>query len=302
MVEDPASLVELMDSWNIAAIVNLDGLPGEDLEENVRRYDRSFPGRFATFTHPDWRQLGRLNFGARLADALGEAVDTGAKGLKVWKDLGLWLRDDEGALLLPDDERLSPLFLRAGELGVPVLIHTADPVAFFDPLSPTNERLEELLQHPDWSFADRSKFPTWERLLTCLESLVERHPSTCFIAAHAANSAEDLARLDGMLERHPNLHVDVAARIAELGRQPRAARAVIERHPDRFLFGTDAFPPTAGDYEVVLRFLETPDEHFPYCEGQPTQGRWAIYGLELPDEVLKKVESDNARRLISVAP
>ena len=173
-------------------------------------------------------------------------------------------------------------------------------MAFFDPLDETNERLEELLENPDWWFGDRDRFPTFERLMGSLEALVRAHPRTTFIGAHAGCCAEDLGWLDAMLRSYPNFHADISARIAELGRQPRAARALITRHADRFLFGTDSFPPDAEVYATHFRFLETVDEHFPYDpQGDvPSQGRWAIGALDLPADVLRAVYADNAVRLI----
>jgi predicted TIM-barrel fold metal-dependent hydrolase len=199
---------------------------------------------------------------------------------------------------MPDDPRLSDVWDAAGELGLPVLIHTADPVAFFDPLDERNERLEELLEHPDWWFGDHGRFPHFARLLDAFEGLVAAHPRTTFVGAHVAGNAEDLGWVERMLDVYPNLSVDIAARIAELGRQPRAAGALLERHPDRVLFGTDEVPPTAEVYATHFRFLETQDEHFPYSgEEVPPQGRWAISGLELRGAVLEAVYEGNARRV-----
>ena len=298
---DVGALLEVMDTANVAAIVNLDGMRGEELQANLDRYDRAHPGRFVTFAQVDWREVARgEGSGERLATQLREAVDAGARGLKVWKDLGLHLRDDGGVLIAPDDERLSPLWEMAGDVGVPVLIHTGDPVAFFDPMDERNERIEELLEHPDWWFGDRARFPAFDDLLGAFERLVASHPRTTFIGAHVAGASEDLAWVGRMLETYPNLHVDLAARIAELGRQPRATRALLERHPTRILFGTDEFPPMQEVYAIHFRFLETADESFAYSiEDPPPQGRWAISGLDLPDDVLRAVYRENALRLIS---
>jgi predicted TIM-barrel fold metal-dependent hydrolase len=184
-------------------------------------------------------------------------------------------------------------------MGLPVTIHVADPIAFFEPMDARNERLEELLEHPDWWFGDRERFPSFDALIDAFEVLVARHPSTTFIGAHVANGAEDLARVDAMLHAYPNLHADIGARIPELGRQPRAARALITCHPDRILFGTDDIPPDREAFTTAFRFLETADEHFAYAaEPVPPQGRWAISGLHLPDDVLGQVYGGNASRLI----
>lgn len=290
-------LIDLMDSCNVAALVNLDGRWGAELDANLDRYDRRHPGRFATFCHVDWTVLadGRPE---RLALSLAESVARGARGLKVWKDLGLHVRDGGGRLVLPDDPRLSALWQQAAELGVPVAIHTADPVAFFEPADARNERLEELLAHPEWSFAGPA-FPRFGQLMDSLEALVAGHPGTRFIGLHAGCNAEDIAWIDRMLTTYPNLTIDIAARIAELGRQPRRTRALILRHPGRVLFATDLVPPERDAYEIYFRFLETEDEYFPYSpDDPPPTGRWCISGLGLPPEVLRLIYSENARALI----
>jgi predicted TIM-barrel fold metal-dependent hydrolase len=290
-------LADLMDSCNIAAAVNLDGRWGDELEANLDRYDRRHPGRFATFCHVDWTALADGQPG-RLAASLADSVARGARGLKVWKDLGLHVRDGRGRLVLPDDPRLSPLWEQAADLAVPVAIHTADPVAFFEPVDERNERLEELLDHPEWSFADPA-FPRFGQLMRSLEALVAAHPRTRFIGLHAGCNAEDIAWISRMLGAYPNLTIDIAARIAELGRQPRRARALILRHPGRVLFGTDLIPPDRDSYEIYFRFLETDDEYFGYSPSDPPPtGRWCISGLDLPEEVLRLVYSGNARTLI----
>jgi predicted TIM-barrel fold metal-dependent hydrolase len=298
VVDDVAELLDRMDAANVLAMVNLDGGWGEGLEANLERYDRRYPGRFATFCHLDWAETAAPGFGERLAESLRSSVAAGAKGLKVWKDLGTALVDDRGGLLLPDDRRLAPVWTAAAEAGLPVLIHTADPIAFFAPLDATNERLEELLANPTWSFA-RLGLAHYERLIDALEALVAGNPATTFIAAHVAGAAEDLDRVERMLAACPNLYVDIAARVAELGRQPRRARELMLRHPERVLFGTDLFPPDWAEYGICLRFLETDDEHFAYSrEEPPPQGRWRISGLGLPEAVLELVYAGNARRLI----
>ena len=293
------ALLELMDASNVRAIVNLDGMWGDELEANLDRYDRAHPGRFSTFCQLDWGQTVRPGFGQRLAASVERSAAAGAKGLKIWKDLGTRVRDDRGALVLRDDPRLVPIWAAAADRGLSVAIHTADPVAFFDPVDERNERLEELLAHPDWSFADGERFPRFGRLIESLETLVGANPLTTFVGVHVGGYAEDLAWVTRMLDTNPNFYVDVAARLAELGRQPRTARRLIETHADQVLFGTDAFPPDAGTYAIHFRFLETGDEHFAYSgDDPPPQGRWAVSGLELPDDVLRKVYAENALRLI----
>ena len=295
---DVGALLADMDSSNVEALVNLDGRCGDELEANLDRYDRPHPGRFATFCHLEWSALSEPGWPERVTAGLGAAASAGAKGAKVWKNLGLQLRDERGELLLPDDERLAPVWATAGELRLPVVIHVADPVAFFDSVDASNERLEELLVHPEWSFAD-PHFPRFERLIDALEAVVASHPATTFIGAHVGCFAEDLTWVGRMLSTYPNFHVDIAARIAELGRQPRAARRLLVEHADRVLFGLDLFPPDPAEYAIHFRFLETEDEYFAYStEEVPPEGRWTISGLGLPDDVLRKIYATNARRLV----
>lgn len=298
-VPDVGALLELMDSCSVRSIVNLDGRWGADLRANIDRYDLAHPGRFATFCHVDWASaVTSGDVGTAAAASLRESARAGAKGVKIWKDLGLHLRDERGELILPDDRRLTPLWEAAADLEVPVFIHTADPVAFFDPVDERNERYEQLLAHPEWSFADPS-FPRFERLIDSLERLVAGNPATTFVAVHVGGHAEDLGRVGRMLDAYPNLLIDIAARVAELGRQPRAARGLILSHADRVLFGIDEFPPARENYEIYFRFLETADEHFPHStEEVPLMGRWAISGLDLPVEVLHRVYAENARRIV----
>ena len=298
-VPSVGELLDLMDACNLRAIVNLDGRWGDELEVNLDRYDRAHPGRFATFCHVDWAAaVASGDVGASGAASLHESVGAGARGVKVWKDLGLHIRDEHGDLILPDDVRLGPIWGAAGELGVPIFIHTADPVAFFDPIDERNERYEQLHRHPEWSFADPS-FPRFERLIEALEGLVAAHPETTFVGLHVGGYAENLGWVGRMLDDYPNFHVDIAARVAELGRQPRAARDLINAHPDRVLFGIDEFPPDRANYGIYLRFLETADEWFPHStEEIPEMGRWGIGGLDLSDDVLQKIYADNALRIV----
>jgi predicted TIM-barrel fold metal-dependent hydrolase len=237
------------------------------------------------------------------ADRLRESVAAGARGLKIWKTLGLHAKDSTHRRIPVDDDRLDPLWAAAAELGVPVLIHVADPMAFFQPLDLRNERYAELRRHPDWYYhsahrADGRVFPTHTELMAQFQRLLERHPQTTFIGAHLASSGEDLAALSAMLDRHANLTVDIAARINELGRQPYSARDFLERYQDRVLFGTDAGPNPRA-YRLYYRFLETRAEYMSYSLWEShRQGEWRIYGVDLPDAVLRKVYRDNAKRLI----
>jgi predicted TIM-barrel fold metal-dependent hydrolase len=297
-------LLDVMDRCGVRAIVNLDGMWGPVLEENLDRYDRAHPGRFATFCQLDWSLLAAHAPG-RAADLLVRqleaAAEAGARGVKVWKELGLLWRDQQGALVLPDDPRVAAVFARAGELGLPVLIHTADPVAFFEPVDACNERIGDLAGNPEWWFGGPG-LPSFERLMDALEAVVGAHPATAFIGAHVGCFAEDLRWVGRMLGAHPNLHVDLGGRMPELGRQPRAARKLILDHPGQVVFGTDQFPVDEEAYHTWFRFLETADEAFPYAPGCPIppMGRWDVSALDLPAEVLPALYADNILRLVDL--
>jgi predicted TIM-barrel fold metal-dependent hydrolase len=301
------ALGRVLDDAGVEAVVDLDGGQGEALRGEVERWRTAGPGRVAVFAglaYAEW--AGDEAFGETEARRLRESVANGAAGLKVWKLLGLRARDGRGRLVAVDDPRLDPLWAAAGELGVPVTIHIADPIAFFEPLDARNERWEELRDHPDWHFwptrpprrPELDGFPPFDELIDGLEAVVVRHPATTFIGAHVGCAAEDLARVAVILDRCPSFHVDIAARLAELGRQPYAARAFFVRWADRILFGTDMGPDPAI-YAIHYRFLETLDESFDYdTDDPPGQGRWQIHGLGLPEDVLAKVYRENAQRLI----
>ncbi len=305
---DLEEMVRAMDASNIAMSVSLDGRPGARFPEHFERLTKKYPGRFIVFVQMDYLGDGRKDdlaswdvnqpdFGLRMADKLTAAVREGASGLKLLKSLGLVIRDRDGKLIPPDDRRFDPVWQRAAELKVPVLWHCADPIAFFKPTSEKNERWEELYRHPEWSFYGKD-FPSHQSLIDARNRVIARHPKTTFICAHMADIPEDLAKLSGYLDQYPNMNVEIAARVSELGRQPYTARKFFLKYPDRILFGTDGVPPVS---ELIphWRFLESWDEFFPYEDNPfPPQGFWNIYGLGLPDDVLKKVYYENAERLI----
>ncbi len=300
--------VDLMDAENIAVCVSLDGGLGDAFEEHRKYLWTKYRERFVIFANIDWKGDGkdddpatwdcqRPDFGRRMAQALAEAKKQGASGLKIFKNLGLVYRNPDGSLIRVDDPRWTPIWEACGTLELPVLIHTADPKAFFLPVDKTNERWEELVRHPDWGFSGPS-YPSYEELLAQFVKVVEGFPQTTFIGAHVASSAEDLGRVGELLDRCPNLFVDIAARIAELGRQPYTARDFFLKYADRILFATDG-PRVAERLHYHWRFLETRDEYFPYAENDfPPQGFWRIYGVHLPDEVLRRIYYQNAETLI----
>jgi predicted TIM-barrel fold metal-dependent hydrolase len=288
-------------------VVDLDGGQGEALSAEIDRWQTAFPDRVAVFAGLDYDAWATdPDFGETEARALRDAASRGARGLKVWKRLGLRARDTDGRLVAVDDPRLDPLWATAAELALPVLIHVADPVAFFEPLDATNERWEELREHPDWHFwptrpeddPDAPGFPPFDSVLAGLGRLLGRHPATTFVGAHVGCAAEDLRLVGAMLDASPNFSVDIAARLAELGRQPYTSRAFFLRYADRILFGVD-MAPDPDLYAIHYRFLETFDESFDYgTDPVPSQGRWQIHGIGLPDDVLRKVYRDNARRIL----
>lgn len=301
--EEIAATVAEFDACNVRACVDLDGNRNRPLGESMRLLKEAHPGRFYILSIVPWDQIMAEggDVGSRLAAALESAVAGGADGLKIHKSLGLKIRDQRGKLLMPDDERLAPLFDKCAELKVPCLIHVADPMAFFRPLDRHNERWEELAAHPDWHFHG-GDFPSFEALMESQERLLERHPDTLFQSAHVASASENLGYVGRLLDRYPNLYVDISARIAELGRQPYTARKFLLDYADRILYGTDHAPRAAWQ-RIYLRFLETFDEYFPYGTGEiPGQGRWCIYGVGLPDEVLEKVYYKNAEKLYGKRP
>jgi predicted TIM-barrel fold metal-dependent hydrolase len=295
LVFPPDKLIALMDAANVRTLVILTGPRGADLDALVAALVKPYPGRFIVFTQVDWARADEPGFGAREAATLADSVARGARGLKVLKDLGLYHRDKSGRLLAIDDPRFDPIWHAAGTLGIPVAIHSGDPEAFFLPTDGGNERYEELRAHPEWSFAAPGTPPLRE-LLAARDRVIERHPETTFVALHVGGWPENLDYASELLARHPNVYVELGARQAELGRQPRRARRFFLENADRILFGTD-FWPSAAMYASHFRWLETDDEYFPY-HGYPDQGRWYIYGLALPDAVLRKVYRDNAARLL----
>jgi predicted TIM-barrel fold metal-dependent hydrolase len=305
---DPAQCLPVMDRKNIRAMVNLTGSYGDSLRTAVARLSEAHPGRFVVFTEPAWNRASDPDYPQFQAVQIEAAHKAGARGLKILKTLGLFLREKgSNQLVRIDDPRFDPMWEAAAAFAMPVAIHVSDPEAFFLPIDRFNERWEELHAHPDWSFHGRD-FPSNRELQEARRRVMRRHPRTQFVCLHVAD-AEDLPYVSECLDSHPNMHVDIAARIGELGRQPRRSRKVFDKFQDRILFGTDASSDPAtpqqtfGDalYEIYYRFLETEDEYFDYAPAAiPPQGRWRIYGIGLPEQVLRKVYMGNAVRLLGL--
>lgn len=305
-IATPQQLLPIMDQRNVRAMVDLTGGYGEGLKETVARYQKACPGRFYIFTEPSYERFLEPNYPKLQADAIEQSYRDGAKGLKILKTLGLYLRENitTGRLVKIDDPRFDPMWDACGQMNIPVAMHISDPAAFFTPVDRFNERYEELHDHPNWSFYGGG-FPAKKDLIAARNRVIARHPKTRFVGLHVANYSVNLASVSETLDRYPNLTVDIAARISELGRQPRATRKFFDKYQDRIVFGTDAAPEDpdffGAMYPYYFRFLETADEYFPYAPTKtPPQGRWNISGIELPDTILRKVYYENAERELGI--
>jgi len=291
----PPRVIEIMDQTNVKTVVILTGMWGDRLQHVIDTMVKPYPGRFMVFAQLDWSKINDPDFSHRMVVQLDDAVSRGARGLKFLKDLGLGVRDKSGKLIAVDDSRLDPVFDECGRLGIPVFIHTGDPEAFFLPINAYNERYEELLEHPDWSFY-RKQFPSFRSLLEARNRAFARHPNTMFVSLHMG-WPENLPWVSEMLDHYPNVMVEFGGREAELGRQPGRTRDFFIKYQDRVMFGSDNGM-DAEMYRNYFRWLETADEYFDYW-GSPDQGRWKIYGLQLPDVVLEKIYHANAERLFA---
>lgn len=288
------SMVAAMDRLNLAVMVNLSGGTGDSLATRIRATEGRHPGRFATFANLDFTGVDGPGWGERAARRLEEDVRRhGARGLKIFKNLGLDLKDGAGRRIPTDDPRFDPVWSKAGELGIPVLIHTGEPGPFFEPRDRHNERWLELKQFPNRA-RPPERYPSWEQVMAEQHRMFRRHRGTTFIAAHLDWMGNDLARLGRFLDENPNVYTEVAAVVAELGRQPRFAREFLVRHQDRVMFGKDTW--AEGEYPTYFRIFETDDEYFEYFRRR--HAFWRMYGLNLPDDVLRKLYYGNALRVV----
>ncbi len=318
-----ARAVKIMDAVGIGVAVNLSGgtvthadNAVSEFEQGQRLADTLFPGRFVHYMNLDYAGWDSPDFSQRAVRQVEEGYRLGAAGLKEFKRLGLYLRDGSNRLIKIDDPKLDPVWERCGELGMPISIHVADPKAFWLPYNAQNERWKELKDHPSWWFGDTNKFPAWKDLMEALSRVITRHPNTTFVCVHFGNNAEELDWVDSQLAKHPNMMVDLAARIPEVGRHdPAAVRRFFLKHQDRILFATDFQvydrlilgssgnepPPTDADAEVFFlkeyRWLETTDRDWAHMT--PIQGDWTISSIGLPSAVLRKIYFDNARKLLA---
>ena len=285
-----------MDAAGVQTVVNLDGGWDRRLEETLEAIDLAHPDRFLTFALINFEGIDEPGWTDRELKRLEAGFKAGAKGLKIHKSLGLGHRYKDGRLVPVDDPKIDPLWELCGQYKRPIMIHTADPGAFFTPLDTKNERWHELNDHPNWLFHGKD-FPARAELHAQRLRIIERHPRTTFICAHMANDGEDLETVSKWLDQYPNMYVDIDARIAELGRQPYSARRFLIKYQDRVTFGTDTVP-NRNAYRMYFRFLETDDEYFNPAGGHHVQGFWNIYGVFLPDDVLTKLYNGNARKIL----
>ena len=286
-------MVAEMDALNLRTIVNLSGGSGDRLKRNVELLKGKHPKRFVVFANVSFRGVGEPDWGKKAAAQLEQDVRNGAEGLKIFKNLGLTAKDINGKRIPTDDPRLEPLWDKAGELGIPVLIHTGEPRSFFDPHDKYNERWFELKQFPRRA-RTADQYPSWIEVMTEQHNLFKKHRNTTFINAHFGWLANDLRTLGKLLDDNPNVVAEVAAIVAELGRQPRFARKFFIKYQDRVLFGKDTYRPK--EYHTYFRIFESADEYFPYFRKR--HAFWSMYGLDLPDEVLRKFYYKNAVRIL----
>ncbi len=291
--QDLSQVVRAMDSLNLAVLVNLSGGSGEHLKGALQNIRQNYPNRFVVFANVNFEGVGEPEWGSRAAAQLEDDVRSGAVGLKIYKSLGLRYRDTQGNRIPVDDPRLDPIWEKCAELGIPVLIHSADPKSFWDPMDARNERWLELKTRPRRKRGPDNPAP-WEQIIEEQHRMFRRHPKTTFINAHMGWYANNLDKLASLMEEMPNMYVGIAAIIAELGRQPRRARAFFIAYQDRILFGKDSWQPS--EFPTYFRVLETADEYFPYHKKY--HAFWAMYGMDLPDAVLKKVYYKNALKLL----
>jgi predicted TIM-barrel fold metal-dependent hydrolase len=292
-IQNLDGLVTEMDSLNMGVMVNLSGYRGKLLEWSLDNVKKHYANRFAVFINLNFEKLDDAGWPQNALVQLEEGVKQGVKGLKVYKDLGLTDKDNNGNRIAVDDPRLNAIWAKCGELGIPVLIHSGEPSSFWKPKDKHNERWLELKQEPS-RYRDPNKIPPFEQIMNEQHTVYRRHPKTKFIAAHLGWYGNDLEKLGSLLDSMPNVYTELGAVLAELGRQPRFARAWMIKYQDRVLFGKDTY--AMKEYYTYFRVLETADEYFDYYRKR--HAHWKMYGLDLPDSVLKKVYYKNAINII----
>jgi len=308
--QDLGALTAEMDKLNMAVMVNLSGRGFRRVEEAdgstryalresdylagaVTNATTNAPGRFIVFTNIDFFGIDEPGWSERTVRQLAADVGNGANGLKIYKSLGLTAKDSNGERIPVNDSRLDPVWAKCGELGIPVLIHTGEPAPFWMDKDGNNERLLELIEKPD-RYRDPAIYPSWEEVMGEQHDIFRQHPGTNFINAHLGWMGNDLERLGALMDELPNMYTEIGAVLAELGRQPRFARDWLIRYQDRVMFGKDSWRPE--EYHVYFRVLETADDYFDYYRRR--HAFWKMYGLDLPDDVLRKLYYKNALRVV----
>jgi len=298
-IYDTADVVEKIKNYGIKKVVNLDGGWGDEF---LRMQDKlkEKSDFFIHFGQLPVERFEEPGFESFVYKTIRDLHANGVKGMKFWKIIGLAIRDKAGAYLRPDDERLRCIWQTAAELNMPVLFHIADPIAFFLPPDEKNEYRETLEEHPEWGFSDPGLY-SYSELMQMQENLLELNPNTKFIIPHVGGSGENLKRVGSWLDRFPNMYIDFADRMSELGRQPYSTEKLFTTYADRVLFGTDLMPYDTERYPIHFRFLETKDEYFKYCTDKGLfLGDWNIYGIGLTDDVLRKIYYENAESLLGL--
>lgn len=291
-----------MDHANVRYGVNLVGdvFPGCDLRP-VMELMAPVRDRFFYFTAVDFKRIDEPEWPRYVREKLRQDVELGARGIKLYKDLGLAYCDREGKLLRAMDPRVRVLWDAAAEFDLPVLYHVADPPAFFQPMEPWNERYQQLLSRPSWWWG-RPGYPSYDQLIDEMFELAAAHRGTTFVFPHCASLSNDLRRCGQLISSGPNIYVDLSARLPQLARQPHRAHDFCVRHADRVIFGTDdSLPGRNNVYQLWFRVLETRDEYFA-GDYYGTRSEWRFYGMGLPKDALQKIYWDNAARLLKLEP
>jgi predicted TIM-barrel fold metal-dependent hydrolase len=291
---DLNTLIKEMEKLNMKVMVNLSGQSGNSIVQSVKNIKDNHPKRFIVFANVNFEKVGEEGWGEKAAKQLEEDVKAGASGLKIYKSLGMSSKDISGKRIPVDDPRLDPVWKKAGELNIPVLIHTADPKPFWDPMDEKNERWLELATRPGRKRNGETDTVEWQQLIDEQHRMFKKHSGTTFINAHFGWYPNNLGKLGQLMDEMKNMYVEFGAIIAELGRQPKAARKFFEKYQDRILFGKDSWVP--DEYATYFRVLESDDEYFPYHKKY--HAFWAMYGMSLPDNILKKIYYKNALRII----
>ena len=292
-IQDLNKLITEMDSLNMGVMVNLSGFRGKYLEWSLDNVNKNYPNRFILFLNINFESLDDAGWPNETLAMMDEAVKQGVRGLKVYKGLGLTDKDNEGNRIAIDDPRLDPIWAKCGALGIPVLIHSGEPSSFWNPKDKHNERWLELKQEPS-RYRDPAKVPPFEQVMSEQHHVFRKHPETKFINAHLGWFGNDLERLGKLFDELPNVYTELGAVLAELGRQPKAARSFLIKYQDRIMFGKDTYK--MQEYYTYFRVLETGDEYFDYYRKR--HAHWKMYGVDLPDSVLRKVYYQNALQVI----